>query len=382
MMNDSTQGRKAKGRGKKQSLEESSEVENAPVAKRGRPKRSLEESSEVEYAPVAKRGRPKRSLDKSSEVDYTPVAKRGRPKRSLDESSDVEYTPVAKRGRPKRSLDKSSEVEYTPAAKRGRPKRSLDESSDVEYTAVAKRGRPKRSLDESSEVECTPVAKKGRPRKTPVVRMKSPEIAASTMCMRCDKDLTTLAGLKFHLMTVHQALWAKDCPEGMTDTAALKRIMKAQGKLVCQQCKKELRYYHYYVHHIKWCGREEERTVCEVCGRSQKSMWYHAHLVYHKKRDNDEEKFKQLEQQEKEEIGDEDLNKMGKTKRKSAKKAMQTLAEIGADENKTSRFGRRKGDSEDDYSGTDDSDVDRDFQGSSDEMMMVIMKLKMLKVLM
>ncbi|XP_046374576.2 general transcription factor 3C polypeptide 2-like isoform X1 [Haliotis rufescens] len=272
--------------------------------------------------------------------------------------------------------DEEEEEEEEDSKKKKTKRRKVnvsDEDSTSEVSTVGRKpkGRgKKRSLDESCELEYTPVAKRGRPRKTPTIQIKSPEIVqASTLCTRCDKDLITLAGLKFHLMTEHQALWAKDCPEGKTDIAALKRIMKAQGKLVCQKCRKELRHYHYYVHHIQWCGREEERTVCEVCGRSQKSMWYHAHLVYHKKRDNDEEKFKvqeEKDQKEKEE-GGEDLNKLGKKKRKSAKKAMQTLAEIGADEKKTSRSGRRKGDSEDDYSGAEDSDVDRDFQGSGDE---------------
>ncbi|XP_025089919.1 uncharacterized protein LOC112561571 [Pomacea canaliculata] len=85
-----------------------------------------------------------------------------------------------------------------------------------------------------------------------------------------------------HLMKKHAALYSKNCPEGEVDTNAVARqIIKKVGHVDCPECQKEFKGAQYFLHHRKWCGREDETEKCDICGHDLKAMWIHIHKRSH-----------------------------------------------------------------------------------------------------
>ncbi|CAC5384922.1 GTF3C2 [Mytilus coruscus] len=108
-------------------------------------------------------------------------------------------------------------------------------------------------------------------------------------CLRCQVIYSNLGHLKHHLMSFHNALWDKSCPEGLTDEKSLAIIIKKIGKLCCPKCGKELKHMHYYRKHVQWCGREHEKYFCDLCEKFIMIMWQHEHELMHVRKDKMEE---------------------------------------------------------------------------------------------
>ncbi|PVD32063.1 hypothetical protein C0Q70_07490 [Pomacea canaliculata] len=101
-------------------------------------------------------------------------------------------------------------------------------------------------------------------------------------CLRCGEEMGLLTTYEDHLMKKHAALYSKNCPEGEVDTNAVARqIIKKVGHVDCPECQKEFKGAQYFLHHRKWCGREDETEKCDICGHDLKAMWIHIHKRSH-----------------------------------------------------------------------------------------------------
>ncbi|KAJ8311850.1 hypothetical protein KUTeg_010596 [Tegillarca granosa] len=236
-------------------------------------------------------------------------------------------------GRPRKSESPSE----PPPKKRGKPKKNLE---DELQSAKKKR---KVSITSSDEEEVTRKSvtiksKKERPKKyarknmeeNPENEIESP-LKDAIKCVHCEEKFWDKAKLKLHMMKTHCAVWSSDCPEGKSDNAALKIILKRLGKIPCPKCGKEIKWIQYYRKHEEWCGREEEVSDCPICNRPIMTMWIKEHVQIHKKQERlEEERRLAQEKKDKEEPvtdSQEQTNRGGK-KRSAAKKAQNLLHQI------------------------------------------------------
>ncbi|GAB1610646.1 uncharacterized protein LOC115223707 [Argonauta hians] len=147
---------------------------------------------------------------------------------------------------------------------------------------------------------------------------ESDKKSENLQCPRCEATLVSAPSLKYHLMSIHQALWTKDCPEGSADNKSLKNIMKKLGKLNCPQCGKEVRNFQYYQFHIEWCGREDEVVVCPICNKKQRLMYMASHTNLHKRKER-------IEMERQKQMQSDAATPKSQRKRKAAQKAIGSL---------------------------------------------------------
>lgn len=233
----------------------------------------------------------------------------------------------SKRARKKPSMFHNYEV-ATPRRKQKSPRRiilNVEQSSmyDAEMDA---------NYDES---ELSPHEENEDSKEDTLAKIQMKKQEPTQQCPRCDAMLGSQTSLKYHLMSVHQVLWTKECPMGSTDNKALKFIMKKMGKLNCPKCGKEVRNFQYYNFHIEWCGREDEVAECPVCHKNQRLMYMASHVNLHKRKERIELERQKLVQRE-------SGTQKSQRKRKAAEKAIGSLHEMSQELFSTDEMGDHK----------------------------------------
>ncbi|GFO32650.1 hypothetical protein PoB_005915500, partial [Plakobranchus ocellatus] len=175
-----------------------------------------------------------------------------------------------------------------------------EEDDDVLDTKGHRSTRKRTSkpvLDSSySDIE-PPPKKKGKEGSQPSTNRKQKaekKDPSKKICALCNEAFKDRGSIKRHMMSSHSLLWEEDNPEGVQNSNV---IIRLQGYIDCQKCKKRFRFAQYYNHHLIWCGRENEMATCEICSHVIKAMWLHQHMTAHRTAQKRLERQKEIDRE-------------------------------------------------------------------------------------
>ncbi|ELT88202.1 hypothetical protein CAPTEDRAFT_228867 [Capitella teleta] len=227
-------------------------------------------------APVKRKpGRP----PKVKTPGETPKRGRGRPRKSqvaedsslLDE--DAVYTPVAKT-----TIARSSRGRQIKPVKSFAQPEVKKESGETDGPRIKARTPGYQQNPDKVSFEAL------------LASLSEPEAevdpSISTVCFHCGEDCRGLQSLQLHLMEQHHRIWEAQRPEGFHRPAY---CLKALGEIKCLKCGAKFRGVPTFFTHEKWCGREEEKVTCELCGEEMLAMKEEKHKKKCKPKEEEEE---------------------------------------------------------------------------------------------
>ncbi|KAL4218051.1 hypothetical protein ACF0H5_022789 [Mactra antiquata] len=273
----------------------------------------------------------------------------------------------------------------TKGKKRGRPRKEDASNTDTSFNCSAivfhadslsdsrrGRGRPKKVESEVSEEideDFKPAGKRKRKKKgeTEDDNENTEDNSGQIKCVHCDFECKTVLQIRKHSATVHQVWWESKSPQGLTNYAALVKVLGIRKYLNCPKCQKRLNFVQYFQKHVEWCGREFEMYTCEHCLKTLKSQWKEIHL-----RTCPALICIEKEEEMKKETSKEPDTSDGKSrKRKAAKKAMSMVHNLSksADTLEDKDDGRDPDAvvADDDDDDDDDNDMDDVVEEGSDD---------------
>lgn len=196
--------------------------------------------------------------------------------------------------------------------------------------------------------------RRGSRKSKPVRRLSPKDPNVSTVCVHCKEEFESTRTLSLHMLEHHHMQWSPDNPAGVYKPEHVFQVLKCINCLVCGE---KFTGRPGFYKHRKWCGRENETQICDICEEEVSAMNMNNHM-----RDHENAKLDTLSVEPKEEEEEEEVKGPGRRpKRRSARKALRAFKTSDyddvADDGSDSNDPEVQGDDSDSEDDDDDDDV-------------------------